>query len=123
MNASDILTLARAGFTAQQIAALAAAPAQSGAAIAAVPAQSSAPAPAATPASAPSNAAIAAAPAQSSAPAAAQDPMQQLLAQMGALTQAVQANAILAAGQPKQETADDILAQIIAPPIPKANDK
>ena len=91
MNASDILTLARAGFTAQQIAALAAAPA---------PAQSGTPA---------------------QAPAA--DPMQQLLAQMGALTQAVQANAILAAGQPKQETADDILAQIIAPPLPKANDK
>ena len=42
--------------------------------------------------------------------------MQQILAQMGVLTQAVQGSALLAATQPKPQTADDILAEIIAPP-------
>ena len=82
MTIPEIVALATAGFTAQQIAALAAAPAA---------------APAAVPAPAP-------------------DAVQQLLTQMGALTQAVQASNIGAAAQPQPQTADDILAAIIAPP-------
>jgi len=40
---------------------------------------------------------------------------------MGALTQAVQSSALLAAQQPTPQTADDILAEIIAPPRKEDN--
>ena len=46
-----------------------------------------------------------------------------ILQQMAALTQAVQASSILASQQPKQETADDVLASIINPPILTGQDK
>lgn len=103
MHYDDVVALARAGFSAQQIAALA----QTRAAAAAAPA-AVAPAPAAA-APAPAAAAPAAA-----APAA--DPIAQLMTQMGVLTQAVQASALMSAQQPTAQTADDILAEIIAPP-------
>ena len=76
MTQNDILTLARAGFTAQQISALAQMQ-----------------------------------PVQQMQPIG--DPFAQQLAQ---LTQAIQANGILSAQQPKLETADDVLASIINPP-------
>ena len=76
MTQNDILTLARAGFTAQQISALAQMQ-----------------------------------PVQQMQPTG--DPFMQQLAQ---LTQAIQANGILSAQQPKQETAEDVLASIINPP-------
>ena len=111
MNRDDILVLARAGFTAAQIAALSAIQ----------PAQQPARQPAEQPARQP---------AEQPAEQPAQQPMQQpaaqpiagvdaILAQLGVLTQAVQANGIVASTQPKQETTDDILAAIIAPPQPK----
>lgn len=37
--------------------------------------------------------------------------------QLAALTAAIQANGILGSEQPKQETAEDILASIINPPV------
>lgn len=103
MNANDVLTLARAGFTAQQIAALASvnqqteAPAQP--AQPAAPAQPVPPAAPAQPAAAPSN-----------------DDVSAVLAKLGVLTEAIQSNGLLNANQPKQETADEILAAIIQPP-------
>ena len=90
MTNEDILTLARAGFNAQQIAALASVK------------------PAAAPAA---QAAAPAAPATSAAPAT-----DAILAKLGVLTDAIQGSALLQSTQPKQETTDDILASIIAPP-------
>ena len=72
MNISDIVALARAGFTAEQIARM-------------------------------------------NAPAPAPEPANDVSAQIAALTAAIQANAILHSNQPKQETADDILANILDP--------
>ena len=89
MNTSDILTLAKAGFTANQIAALASAIA--------------APAPEPKPEPKPE-------------PTPAPDPVQEVLAKLGVLTDAIHANGVLNGTQPKRETADDILAAIIAPP-------
>lgn len=104
VNANDVLTLARAGFTAQQIAALAtvnrpapAAPEQSAAAAQPVPAP------------APAQPAPPAAPAQS-------DDVSAVLAKLGVLTEAIQSNGLLNANQPKQQTTDEILAAIIQPP-------
>ena len=91
----DILTLAKAGFNASQIAALNtvnAAPAASAAS--AAPAASAASAASAAPA----------------ANAATADPLSQILAQL-------QQNAINATQQPKVQTADEILAEIINPTI------
>ena len=97
----DILTLAKAGFNASQIAALntvntSPAPAPAPAAPAPAPA-APAPAPAAPAPAAP-------------APAAPADPLSQILAQL-------QQNAINATQQPKVQTADEILAEIINPTI------
>lgn len=96
MNAKDIIALANAGFTADQIAKIA-------------QADEPAPAPAAEPA-----------PAQ---PAAKPTPAQQapfeyanLLDKMDTLVAQIQQSAILNSAQPKEESADDILAAIIDPP-------
>ena len=94
----DILTLAKAGFTAQQIAALnivekAPAPA---------PAPEPEPAPAPAPAPAPD-------PAQAST-------MDEILKSVQGLTQTFQNGFIMGAQQPKPVTAEEILANIINPP-------
>ena len=81
MTNEDILTLAKAGFTAQQIAALSMV--------------GTAPAPAPDPAPAPQ-------------PATADD-----------VLKAMQQMMLLQTQQPKQPTAEDILAEIINPPLPK----
>lgn len=95
MTRDDILTLARAGFTADQIAALA---------------SINAPAPQPAPAPAP-------APAQQPAPAPAPQPdhVAEILTKLGVLTDAIQSNGILGSNQPPAQTPDDILATIIAP--------
>lgn len=99
MNANDVLTLAKAGFTAQQIAALSSltgqpAPAEPQPA----PPQPAPPAPPAPPTPAPDGGVSA------------------MLEKLGVLTKAIQANGLLNANQPKPQTTDDILAAIIAPP-------
>ena len=118
MTIPEIIALAQAGFNAQQIAAMAAAPAPAPAPAAApapAPAAAPAPAPAAAPAPAP-----AAAPAAAPAPAPAADPVAAMLSQLGVqmtnLTSAIQSSNLLSAQQPQPQTADDILAAIIAPP-------
>ncbi len=96
MNANDVLTLAKAGFTAQQIAALSSLTGQP------APAEPQ-PAPTEQPTPAP--------------PAPAPDgSVTAMLEKLGVLTEAIQANGLLNANQPKPQTTDDILAAIIAPP-------
>ena len=99
MNNEDILTLAKAGFTAQQIAALS----MVGTAKAPEPVPDPTPAPAPEPAPAP---APAPAPEPTPAPATADD-----------VLKAMQQMMLLQTQQPKQPTAEDILAEIINPPL------
>ena len=89
-NNEDILILAKAGFTAQQIAAL----------------NSVAPEAPEAPAPAP----------EAPAPAATMD---EILKSVQGLTQTFQNGFIMGAQQPKPVTAEDVLANIINPPSPK----
>ena len=110
MNTNDILTLAKAGFTAQQIAALSqltTAPATAAATAPVAPTSEAPiaqpqPAPVPTPTQAPTQA-----PTPSQAPATADD-----------VLKAMQQMMLLQTQQPKQPTAEDILAEIINPPLP-----
>lgn len=96
MNKEDVLVLAKAGFNAQQIAAMASVQVQPVAPVAPV-----------TP-----------------APTTANEEIQQLMQQIGTLTQTVQANAIMGSNQPIQtQTTDDILGEIINPKIPETGKK
>ena len=111
MKYSEIITLAQAGFTAQQIAQMAQVEAASQPAPA--PATQPAPAPATQPSPAP---ATQSAPAP--APQAAPDQLNAILAEMQTLKQTMQAqnrqNAELI--PPTPQSAQDILTSIIAPP-------
>ena len=95
-NNEDILTLAKAGFTAQQIAALN----MVGTAPAPAPEPTPAPAPEPTPAPAPAQGTT----------------MDEILKSVQGLTQTFQNGFIMGAQQPKPVTAEDILANIINPP-------
>lgn len=97
MDIKDIIALANAGFTAQQIATMA----------------TTAPAPAPVPAPVP-----APAPVPVPAPAPAPVPVDPIMEQLKALTTAVQTNAIINSQLPitQPETPEDILASIINPP-------
>ena len=100
----DILTLAKAGFTANQIIALGSI--QTPAPVAPAPA----PAPVAPAPVAPAPAPVA------PAPAPAPDPFQQLFEQMTGIKQAIQSNTIQNSSIATQpQTTDDILASIIQP--------
>ena len=106
MNYEDIVALAKAGFTASQIAAMnkpANAPANQ-------PANAPDNQPANAPANQPANAT-----ANQPANAPANNGIDAVLAQIKALTEAVQANGIINSNQPPQRTADDILAEILNP--------
>ena len=123
MNIADVVTLARAGFTADQIARMYATPAPV-AQVAPAPVAQVAPAPVAQVAPAPVAPApvaqvapapvaqVAPAPVAQVAPAPDNNPVME---QLKLLTNTLQANAILNSSQPKQETVDDILASIINP--------
>lgn len=112
-NAENVLVLAKAGFTAQQIAGLSMLAGQSPA----VPAPAPAPAvnnPVPTqPVPAP------AAPAPAPQPVPAQAPVPQpsdpVLAELQKLTGLVQGSNIMNVNQPKVQTAEEILAEIINP--------
>ena len=117
MTPEDILTLAKAGFTSDQIAALASVSKTQQAAPATTPAPAPATAPEQTPAPAP-----AAAPAPAPAPTpAAPDQTSEILRKLGVLTDAIQSSGIINSTQPAAETADDILAAIIRPPTMKGD--
>lgn len=92
MKLDDIVALAKAGYTAEQISQLA------------------------TAGSAPAKQEEAPQTPAETAPEPKPDPMEAMLTQLSQLTAAIQANGILGSTQPKQPTADDILASIIAPP-------
>lgn len=105
-NNEDILILAKAGFNAQQIAALNMVGSQP------APAPAPAPAPETPPAPAP-------APETPPAPAAPQGAtMDEILKSVQGLTQTFQNGFIMGAQQPKPVTAEEILANIINPPSP-----
>ena len=111
MNISDIVALAKAGFTAAQIAAMAQ-PAQT-------PAQTPAQPVVQTPAQP-----VVQTPAQPVVQTPAQPVVQPqysdpIMAQLAALTSAINNNAIVNTNMPKPQTADEILAEIINPPAAK----
>lgn len=109
-NNEDILLLAKAGFNAQQIAALNMVGSQ--------PAPAPAPAAPAAPAQV-AETAPAPAPETPPAPAAPQGAtMDEILKSVQGLTQTFQNGFIMGAQQPKPVTAEDILANIINPPSP-----
>ncbi len=107
-NNEDILTLAKAGFTAQQIAALSVV----GNAPTPVPAPAPEPAPAPAPEPAPAPAPV------PNNPTGNPDniSMADIMAQISGLNKTIQSGALLNTQQPQQPTAEDILAQIINPP-------
>ena len=102
MKASEIIALATAGYTAEQIAVIAKAAKEQ---------------PAQQPAQQPEQQ-----PVQQPAQQPAQQPVQQpdgyadLMGKLDALTTQIQQSAILNSAQPREESADDILANIIDPP-------
>ena len=105
-NNEDILILAKAGFNAQQIAAL------NMVGTAPAPAPTPAPTPEPTPAPAPE-------PTPAPAPAAPQGAtVDDVLKSVKDLTATMQNGFILGSQQPKPVTAEDILANIINPPSP-----
>ncbi len=109
-NNDEILILAKAGFNAQQIAALNMVGSAPAAPAAPVPAPAPAPAPEPTPAPAP---------APEPTPAAPQGAtVDDVLKSVKDLTATMQNGFILGAQQPKPVTAEDILANIINPPSP-----
>lgn len=102
MTADEIISLAKAGFSAQQIAALSSQPSQP-----AQPVQSVGnPLQYGTPQHFPVSA-----PAQNSSV-----PLDAMAQQIQQLTSAVQQSNIMMASQPQVQTADDVLAEIINPP-------
>lgn len=110
-NNEDILILAKAGFNAQQIAALNM--------VGAAPAPAPAPAPTPEPTPAPAPAAPAAPAPAAPTPAAPQGAtVDDVLKSVKDLTATMQNGFILGSQQPKLVTAEDILANIINPPSP-----
>ena len=111
-NNEEILTLAKAGFTAQQIAALNM--------VGTAPAPTPAPAPAPTPAPV-----AAPAPAPTPAPVAAPAPQgataDDILKAISGLSAQVTSGLIQTTPQPTQATAESILAEIINPPQKQTN--
>lgn len=101
MTVKDLVALANAGFSATQIAAI----------NAAMSAEAQAPTPAPTPAPAPTPT-----PTPAPAPAPAPDQSAEILKQLGIISGQISAANIGNTQQPAQQTADDILAAIIAPP-------
>lgn len=102
MTVKDLVALANAGFSAAQIAAI----------NTAMSAEAQAPTPVPTPAPAPT-------PVQTPAPTPAPAPTDQtaeILKQLGIISGQISAANIGNTQQPAQQTADDILAAIIAPP-------
>ena len=115
-NNEDILILAKAGFNAQQIAALNMVGTQPAPAPEPAPTPTPAPAPAPAPTPAP---APAPAPTPAPAPAAPQGAtVDDVLKSVKDLTATLQNGFVLNSQQPKPVTAEDILANIINPPQP-----
>ena len=106
MNVSDIIALAKAGFTAEQIGALATVPVEL------------TPAPAAPAEPAPTE------PVTPPAPPAG-DPLSAVLAEMAALKKVVQQQNVRGAEliPPQPETAEEVLAKLIAPPAKPGDNK
>lgn len=116
MDIKDIIALANAGFSKDDIAKIAIS-VNAGSADptpANVPAQTQTPAnvPAQTPANVPANV-----PAQIPTQTPEATPVDAILKELGLIKDTMQANALLGAQMPKPESTDDILASIINPPV------
>lgn len=125
-NNEDILTLAKAGFTAQQIAALSIIGRNSEQTPAPAPAPAPAPVPIQTPAVTlvPAQPAPVAAPTPEPTPAPAQGAtVEDVLAAINGLGATFQHGFMQAAEQPEVPTAESILAEIINPPQLDVNKK
>ena len=103
MYVKDIVALAHAGFSAEQIAKLASIPA---------PAPTPAPTPDPAPAPAPVPAPV---PTPAPAPSPAPDPSTAVVNKLDDFMKMIMATNIINSQQPKAETADDIIASIINP--------
>lgn len=107
MNLNDVLALAKAGFSAEQIAAMYAAPATAPAQPA--PAESATPAvPVVTAPPAPASAPVVTAPHDA-------DPFAAIMREMASIKSVMQSGAILSTSQPPAESVESILASIINP--------
>lgn len=108
MDIKDIIALANAGFSKDDIAKIAISvnAGSTDPTPANVPAPAQTPAPTQTPANVP---------AQIQTPA--QTPVDAILKELGLIKDTMQANALLGAQMPKPESTDDILATIINPPV------
>ena len=106
-NAENVLVLAKAGFTAQQIAGLSMLAGQS------APAPAPAPAPTVNNPVPPQPVPVPVPPAP--APAPVPQPVDPVLAELQKLTGLVQGSNIMNVNQPKVQTAEEILAEIINP--------
>lgn len=116
MNLTDIIALANAGFTAQQIAGLATANQSQAQPTQTVPTTLPAQPPTVIPTPQIPSAAVTAP--QNAAPVATPAPTDPIMAQLQNLTTAIQANGILNSQMPitQPETPEDVLASIINPP-------
>ena len=119
MNFSDIVALAKAGFTAAQIAAMAQ-PAQPAQPVVQTPAQPVVQTPAQPVVQTPAQPVVQT-PAQPVVQTPAQPVVQNdpIMAQLAALTTAIQSNGILNTTMPRAQSAEEILAEIINPPAAK----
>ena len=111
-NAENVLVLAKAGFTAQQIAGLSMLAGQSPAVPAPAPAPQPVPAPAPAPQPVPAPAPV---PQPVPAPAPVPQPADPVLAELQKLTGLVQGSNIMNVNHPKVQTAEEILSEIINP--------
>ena len=127
MNFSDIVALAKAGFTAAQIAAMAQ-PAQPAQPVVQTPAQPVVQTPAQPVVQTPAQPVVQTpaqpvvqTPAQPVVQTPAQPVVQNdpIMAQLAALTTAIQSNGILNTTMPRAQSAEEILAEIINPPAAK----
>lgn len=114
MTVKDLVALANAGFNAQQIAAINAAMSAQQDTPAPQPAPQPQPVPAPQPAPQPVPA-----PQPTPQPVPAPDQTAEILKQLGIISGQISAANIAGTQQPAQQTADDILAAIIAPPAKK----
>ncbi len=114
MDIKDIIALANAGFSKDDIAKIAISvnAGSTDPTPANVPAQTPANVPAQTPAQIPANV-----PAQIPTQTPEATPVDAILKELGLIKDTMQANALLGAQMPKPESTDDILASIINPPV------
>ena len=115
MDINDVLALAKAGFSRDEISKIALAVPAEKQTPATVPAQTPATVPAQTPATVPQQTPVTV-PQQTPVTVPQQTPADAILKELGLIKDTMQANALFGAQMPKPESTEDILASIINPP-------